>query len=322
MGGQRVSVWMDEETVDVIDEFCRKYSLSRSEVMSDIVSGWIEDGDDAEALRAAVDETLIKAARREAEYKKMRKAQKMRERRHNWHDRIKGFISERVEGNAAYDVDGIRDLAKGYRRDAEIYSESEQEIREKHEQLEQWIEIYDLAVWCRKYGEETDTELQTGDVSGWFEVAEDLYTIRERIEEVTDHIKRVANSEGVGWDSEAVIDSVSKQWSVCRGSVILLLEQLVSDDGDSIRDMLRMGGDRIRDLDLDPALLGPSDPAEQLPDGAEINDQFVDALDQPDLPELPGRGFNPEPEQDGIEIEDDTAEWIRETEAATDGGSE
>lgn len=312
--GKQVSVWFDPETVDCIDQFCDEYSLSRSSVIRDIVQGWIEDGEEP-ALEEAVDEWTIKAAKAEARYKRMRKKQKYRERRINWRDRIKGFFAARVEGNEAYSVDGMRELAQGYIEDAEIYAESEEEIREKTEQVREWIEIYDLAVWCREYAEQTDTEIQTGDVDGWFEVAEDLFRLRSRIEEVTDHIQHVANRDGVGMDHEAVIDSISRRWSVCRGSVILLLEQMVSDEADSTRDMIRLGGNKIQI---------PQQQPEALPEGGRIREQFEAPLDQPNpIKPIPGNGFDLDQEDSNSrQIDPVDTEWMDEIEAEIEDDSE
>lgn len=325
MAKRRISHSLTEEHVEVLDEFCDEYSLSRSAVLDDIIGKYLTD-EDRPGIEEAVDDATLELAKREEQNKRMRKLQKMREKRHSWEDRIKGFFRQRIEGDAAYEPEGMRDLAKGYREDAEIWSDDPEEISNKHAKVDQWLNYYELGYWARKHADEVETEVNSDDVSGWFEVGEDLNRLRTHLDDVVDHIRSVADREGVGWDADAVVDSVCRRWTVCRGAVLLLLEHMVANDEDSIQDMLRLGGDRVRELDL-PHLVNGKEQLRELPEGGQIDDQFVGDLDQPGLQVSPGQGFNAQetrPDRDGQAVDSDEIDWMirTEEEVETDGGTE
>jgi len=331
MSKRRISMSLTEEHVEALDEFCDEFSLSRSAVLDDIIGRYLTDEEEP-GIEEAVDDATLELAKREEADKRMRKIQKMREKRHSWGDRIKGFLRQRIEGDEAYEPDGVRDLAQGYREDAEIWAEDDAEIESKHDKLDKWLDYYELGYWARQHADEVETEVNSEDVSGWFAVGEDLYRLRTHFEEVVDHVRSVADREGVGWDADAVVDSVCRKWTVCRGAVLLLLEHMVANDEETISDMLRLGGDSVRELDL-PRLVNGREPLTELPDGGEIDDQFVGDLDQPGLQTPPGRGFNPDrdddrDDRDGQPVDRESVDWIESVEEEaeraskrTDGGA-
>jgi hypothetical protein len=156
------------------------------------------------------------------------------------------------------------DLADGYEEDAEIWFDSSEEIEEKRAYVEEQRQIYEAGYFARQHADEIDAELDPDDRNrSWMDIGEDLFTLRSRSEEVVDHITRVADNQGVGWDSDAVIDSVCNRWSVGTASVMLLMEQMVANDNDRIHDMLRKGGDAVADPTAEGRQLTGADPEEE-----------------------------------------------------------
>lgn len=266
----RWSLSVPDEVADAVDAICEEYSLARSRVVVDIVGRQLE-GDDLEAaVLDAIPESTLKLAEKERMEQAMKDRQKLREKRHSFEDRTRGYFRKRLEGDAAYEPEGMRELAEGYREDAQIWHDDEDEAARKEAMVDEWMSWYEAGYWAREHAEQVETELLEGDVSGWFEVGEDVHRLREHVDDVVEQVRKVANAEGVGFDSDAVIDSVARRWSVCRGAAHLLIESLTESEV-TMSEALMHGGDRLRSDD-DLALGGaPDEPRpSELPEDATV----------------------------------------------------
>jgi hypothetical protein len=242
---RKVSVWLPEPTAEAVEDVADSFSLSKSGILRDLVGQSIEDSEElSEAVEDAIDDDRLRVARKQHKQERLRDLQEERERKASFRDRVRGYFRKRLEGDAAYHPDGMQELAAGYVEEARIWFDDEQRVEEIEQLVDQWLDWYDLGYWARQHSDRIDTEVNSEDVSGWFAVGEDLHRLRDDAEAVVETITSIADTQGVGFDSDAVVDAVSSQWSVCRGSVLLLIEQLTEEDS-SISDMLRLGGDTI-----------------------------------------------------------------------------
>lgn len=263
---RRFTISLPDGTANAIEQFCEEYSLARSRVISDIVERYLIEDD--KRVSEVVPEATVELARKERREKEMLDRQKIREKKHSFEDRIRGHFRKRLEGDAAYSPEGMRDLALGYKEDAEIWHDDPREADRKKAKVDRWLEIYEAGYFARKHADKVDTEVNPEDVSGWFEVGEGMHRLRENLPEVVDHIRTVADSSA-GWDSEAVIDSVAKRWTVSPGAAHLLIESLTVESAD-IQETLSLGGDRLKTPeDIRLSAGGPEPEPEPLPEGAE-----------------------------------------------------
>jgi hypothetical protein len=208
-----------------------------------------------------------------------------------------GMYRKRIEGDAAYPPEGMRDLAKGYRKDALIWHDDPEEAERKAAKNDEWLQWYEAGYWARQHADQVETEVNTDEVNGWFELGRDIYRLREHLDEVVDHVRQVADSEVSGWDADAVIESVADKWSVSRGAVHLLIESLTVEDS-TIQEALTFGGKRLReseDLALAPG--GPTEEPKELPENddhdradegdADRSDQAADVVEAEMVEEQP-----------------------------------
>ena len=238
---RRVSAHIDEDVVEALDEVGDEYSLSRSRVIRDVLVGWLDDAD--ASIEDAIPEATRELAIKQRKHDRMMDRQRLREQRASWRDRIRGHFEDRIEGSEAYDPDDMADLAEGYRTDAEIWIDDDDRVDDAHDQVDEWLAWYRAGYWAREHADAIDTEVQTDDVSGWFDAGRDVYRLRSRIDEVEAHIRDVA--DGDAFDADAVVASVAAKWSVSEGVVRLLIELMIDDPDASINDAIRLGGETI-----------------------------------------------------------------------------
>lgn len=276
-----VTIRFEPSTIEALDHIADKYSVSRSVLIrSKIRSGLDPDDPDFEReLIDAVPESTLKLSQRQAKMSEIMDAQELKEKKHSFDDRVIGYFKARLEGDAAYTPEGMEDLAEGYKLDASVWFDDAEDVREKEDLVDEWLSWYDMGYFAREHAHTVETEVNSSDVSGgWFEVGRDLHKLRERLDEVVSHIRDVADREGVGYDSDAVVESIARTWSVCEGAVLLLLEHMVAEPDGTIADALVRGGDRLVDpTSLAPELNGESE-VDALPEGAVIRTRDPDAL--------------------------------------------
>lgn len=262
----KASAYYPASFIDMVDDIAHEYSWSRSEVLRNLTLNEVEEGGQLSKndIIECIDDTKLELARKEKRQQQLKKRQKLKEKKHSFEDRIRGFFRQRLEGDKAYIPLGMDDLAEGYKEEADIWFDSSEEIEDKHAYVEEQRQIYEAGYFARQHADEIDAELDPDDRNrSWMDIGEDLFKLRSRSEEVVDHITRVADNQGVGWDSEAVIDSVCNRWSVGTAAVMLLMEQMVANDNDRIHDMLRKGGDAVADPTTNGRQLTGSTPEEE-----------------------------------------------------------
>lgn len=279
---RRIPIFLGSSTADAIEEVADQFSLSRSKIIRDLVGQQLDDEEElSDAVIDAIPERTLKLAERERQEEALKEEQKLIEKKASFEDRVRGYFRKRLEGNAAYSPDLMEELAEGYKRDAQIWFDDPEEIEQREELVDDWMLSYRLAYFARQHSDEIDTEMDSDEIGSWFSVGEDIQKLRSRLEEVIDHVRSIAEQDGVGWDDDAVIDSVAGRWSVSEGAVLLLLEHLVSKDDGSVAEMLRLGGDHIEiPTGLDQLGAGNgsrSVPIEELPDDAEFVSRDPDA---------------------------------------------
>ncbi len=269
----RVTISLPDDMVEAVDAVAEEYSLSRSGIMRDVLGKWIEGEDLEQAVEDAIPEATRKLAEKQAQEQKLMDKQKLREKRHNFEDRVRGYFRKRLEGDAAYPVDGMEELAEGYREDARIWHDDPEELALKLDMVDRFLEHYRMGYFAREHAETVDTEVNSEDVDGWFAVGEDLYRLRHHIEDVIDVVEAVAGRDH-GYQSSAVIEAVAKRFSVCEGAVMLLLEHMVEPAGTSIQNAINLDQLSGESLDLAGRLEGaPSthvDDVSELPADATI----------------------------------------------------
>lgn len=268
---RQVTVSLPEEMVEAIDAVADEYSLARSEIVRDVLGKWIDGQDLEQAVEEAIPEATRKRAEIEARQQEILDEQYLREQRHNFEDRVRGYFRQRLEGDAAYPIEGMEELAIGYRDDARNHHRDHpEELERKLDMVDRFLEFYRMGYFARQHADSIETEVNSDDVEGWFEVGEDIYRLRAHIEDVVEHVETVGDREH-GYSSEAVVDSVAKRWSVSEGAVRLLLEHMVERDA-TIQDGLNLGlvsGDHLA-----PALKDPGHPdPDELPEGARLGHQ-------------------------------------------------
>jgi len=266
---RRANVYFPEGFLDAVDAVCEEYSLSRSRVIADAAERGLCGEASEEAIREVIPEATLRLAEKERREREMLDRQKEREKQHSYEDRILGHYRKRIEGDAAYPPEGMRDLAEGYREDAHIWHDDEEEAERKAALNDEWLDWYEAGYWARQHADEVETEVNSGDVSGWFAVGRDIYRLREHLDAVVEHIREVADGSA-GWDADAVIDSVASEWSVCRGAAHLLIESLTVEDS-SIQEALAIGGETLRATE-DLALEGDGPDADRELPEADVED--------------------------------------------------
>lgn len=243
---ERVQLFVQPSIAEAIDQVADRFSLSRSKILRDLVGQQIEDNEQlSDAVEDAISDDLLDLAQKERKDEQLRDRQKLVEKKASYEDRVRGYFRKRLEGDRAYSPDMMEGLAEGYREDARIWFDEDEDIQQREQYVDEMMDSYRAGYWARSHAEEIDTELSAEETGAWMDVGEDLYRLRSRLEEVVDHVRNVADREGVGWDSDAVIESVARRWSVSEGAVVLLLELLVADPDGSISEMLRLGGETM-----------------------------------------------------------------------------
>lgn len=260
-----VHVNLHAAQVEAIDEVAEEFSLSRSEIVRDLLGKPLGDDPTASQVVNFIDDTTLRLAEKEAAEERLLARQKLREKRASFVDRVRGYFRNRLEGDAPYEMADIEALALGYREDAQIWHDDADEIERKQALVDDYLDWYEAGLFARRHAESVDTEVNTDDVSGWFEVGEHLHTLREHRQEVEERVRQVADRQGVGLDADAVIDAVASEWSVCRGAVHLLIESMTIT-GASIQDALTIGGDTLRT----PAPSQAITSADDIPDDATV----------------------------------------------------
>ena len=276
MGKTRVTIRFETATIDAIDAVADEFSITRSRIIRDLVGNQLDEEALSEAVRDAIPEATRKLAAREAQEQRMMDRQKLREKRASFNDRVRGYFSKRLEGHEAYDPDDMDELAEGYKEDAQIWFDDPEDIEAKEQLVDKWFDWYEMGYWARQHSDTVETEVNSDDVSGgWFEVGEHLYRLREHLDEVTSEIMRIANTQNVGMDSDAVVDALCRRYTVCDGAVLLVLEHMVDDPDGSISDSLIRGGDAIS---LPSGLGGDR----QLTNGSGANGELTNGHDDVD----------------------------------------
>lgn len=273
---RRVSVSLPDDVVAAIDAVADEYSLNRSRIIRDVLGKWIDGEGLEQAVEDAIPEATRKRAQMEARQEEIMDEQTIRERRHNFEDRVRGYFRQRLEGDAAYPVEGMEELAIGYRDDARNYHRDHpEELEQKLDMVDRFLEFYRMGFFAREHAETVDTEVNSEDVDGWFEVGEDIYRLRHYIDDVIEVVEAVAGRDH-GYQSTAVVEAVAKRFSVSEGAVMLLLEHMVEPAGTSIQDAINLDQLSGESLDLAGTLEGgPSaypDP-DGLPEDARLSHQ-------------------------------------------------
>lgn len=266
MRKERVTISVDPEIKAAVDALCSEYSLSRSRVMNDLLGKLVTEETDAKAaVEDAIPDATLRLAELKAQEDAMMDQQTIREKRASFEDRVTGFFADRLEGYHSYRPDEQAELSRGYKRDAEIWHEDEDRIAEKKAFVDKTMEEYRIGYWAREMCESPDSEVNPGDIDEkWYVVGSDLYQLRENLDSVVDQINRVAESRGIGWDHEAVIEAIARKWAACPGAVMLLVQHMVTDDETTMRDALTRGGDLLEDPDA--AIRGVEGPDASVPE--------------------------------------------------------
>lgn len=343
----QTNVSLGKGTRAAIEEAADEFSISMSRLLDQIAAGYlmldeeeqhnpdkVDYGTASETLRAAIPDTTIRVAEKEKRDREMRERQKEREKKHSYEDRILGCYRKRIEGDAAHRPEGMRDLAKGYREDARIWFDDEEKAEEMAALNDKWLKWYDAGYWARQHADDVETEVNSVDVSGWFEVGRDIYRLREHLDDVVDHVREVADGTA-GWDSDAVIDSVASEWSVSRGAAHLLIESLTVEES-SIQEALSIGGERLRpteelalegdgpvqDRELaEPDVEADGDGDDDDPDAPDVIDVEPNAVEELPDDAIVRKGGRAEP--DVVDVEETEADADAETvETATAGDDE
>lgn len=279
MPTDRVSIRLERSTIAALDEVSEEYSISRSRIIRDLITNQLEDdGDLPTAIEEAVPDETRKLALREEAEQRMLDRQKLREKKHSFDDRIRGHFRDRLDTGTPYTPEGMADLAQGYKEDARIWFDSEAEISEKERKVDNWLKTYKMGYWAHQHADEVETEVNTEDVDGWWQVGEDIRKLSEHIDDVVKRIVEVAEDGSSQLVTDAVVDAISSEWSVCEGAVLLICERLTAQNV-KISEMIRLGGERI-DIDAANALSASGDLSE-LPESRHLSpDQSpVDMVD-------------------------------------------
>lgn len=253
----RVTVSLDADVVEAIDAIADEYSLARSRIIRDYLADALDDDLDA-AIRDAIPEATRELAIKQRQMDRLMDRQELAERRASWKDRTKGQFRKRIEGDAAYDLDGMSELADGYFEDAQIWMDDDENIAEARELVDTWMDYYRAGYWAREHADAVETEICDDDVAGWFEVGEDVHTLRSRIEDVEDVIRSIA--DGDAYDSDAVVDAVASRFTVCEGAVRLLIELMI-EDGSTVQEAILRGGDALGSATAAAGRLGAGSPS-------------------------------------------------------------
>lgn len=266
---QRVNVSLPVGFLHGVDAVCEEYSLSRSRVIADAAERGLCGDDVEESILELIPDATLRLAEKERKEREMLDRQKEREKQHSYEDRILGHYRKRLEGDAAYSPEGMRDLAEGYREDARIWFDDPDVAEEKAAKNDEWLSWYEMGYEARQHADDVETEVNGDDVNGWFDVGRDVHRLREHLKDVVAHIREVADGSS-GWDADAVIDSVASEWSVSRGATHLLIESLAVEHA-SVQEAIAVGGETLRAAE-DLALEGGGPQGErELPeaDGSE-----------------------------------------------------
>lgn len=272
---------MPEAQLEVIDRVCEKFSLARSRVVRDLIGKSLDGDNLMESVLDAIPDSTLSLAEKEQKDQEMRERQKLREKRYSYNDRVLGYYRKRLEGDAAYPLEGMRELAEGYREDARIWHDDADEADAKAAQNDVWLAWYEAGLYAREHAEQVETEVNSDDVSGWFEVGHDLHRLREYRDDVEKYVRKVA--DGGALDADAVIDAVASRWTVCRGAVHLLIESMTAE-GASVADAVRRGGSALSTRQERQAALDAGDlPADAVVRvGAETDGGKVVEVAKPD----------------------------------------
>lgn len=256
-----------------LDEFCEAYSLPRSEVIRDNLTEFLDSDDDAKV--DAIGREKVRAAEKQAEIQDIIDAGWEDERKASFHGgRITGHFANRMGGSDSYHPDAMDSKADTFREEARVLWREEPELAERWvRQVDTWCAWYRAGYRAQKKAESKDSEVNARDIqrSEWFRIGQDLHQLREDRDEVEEHVREIANREGVGHTADAVIDAVSSRWSVRPVAVTLLIESLTAGDA-TLTEALIHGGDKLRPPTERPAI-GLDDEPDELPEGVDASEQ-------------------------------------------------
>lgn len=261
---ERVTASMSDPEAKRLEAFCEEFDLSKSRVIRDALDEAVfPNGEVDPAVQDAVPEATMKLARRERRQEKLMDKQKLREMKASMEDRYRGYFRKRLEGDAPYDPEGMADLADGYREDAEIWHDHDEDLAETEALIDRLENYYYAGYYARKHADRVETEVNSDAVDGWFEVGEDLHRLREHRVEVEDRLRDLSGNDSTLVAAD-VVEKVASEWTVCEGAVWLFAESL-TDAEQTVREALD-GTSETFGADDGPALAAGDD----LPDHAEL----------------------------------------------------
>lgn len=274
---QRVQTYLHCEYVEAIDAIADKFSLSRSRIICDLVGQKLADQEDmSKAVEDALDDDLLRIARKKKKREKLMTIQEDRENKAAFKDRKRGYLRDRLEGDRAYEPDYQARLAEGYKDDAEITFDDPEQIEHHKQWVDEQMEVYRAGYYARKHADSIDAELQPHNRNkSWMDIGDDLYRLRSRQDEVYQWVRQRADS-GESDYKDTVVEYICNQWSVGKAAVLLFLEQLVNEPDTNVKTMLRQGGALMADQEALGSGSSLSELAEVAADRAET-EQVVEA---------------------------------------------
>lgn len=318
------SLSLTEETWDLLDaaeEQARRHpdlpnkTQWRSEIARQIFDAGIDalDAEDASVMELLPEDALLNyqiAAEKETQKSKNR----VEYLRSGWRDYVRGELQKLMNGDDPAEPMRAAKIMDGHRAEMKVMFDAEPDRLEANENwLDERLEAYRWGYAARTDADQFDAEINTGDADNWFSVGEDLWDLHRNADQVVNDMTRIADSSA-GWDQDAVLDGIAKNWNVSRGAARVIVAAL--SGADTIQKSLALG-----ELAEEPQL--PSAPEQDLSEISRKNVRNTHAESSnsgdPRDKTPPGNfseeaqtgGTGPEtPENDGVEVDEQTAEWL------------
>lgn len=313
MSKERVTVWLEEETVEMIEaavqEAAQDPEIGDEVSKSMIVRERLHDG--VQVWSGKVRDALPDEYLEHYELKYRKRRRKKKDYRNKlaayWRQNVNRALTKFYDDEAAAPPSRVRKSMRSWRDELHDVKDDEEEIEADLAWLERKLQEYEENV---EYAEAVPDQ-GFDRVSPEPSVGSDLYQLRPQAAEIVEDIERLA--DGDAYDADAIIDRLAADYGVQTEAVETIIDTMVRDDVDTRRALRgehgEDGPDHFRQV-VDPQALGEGSGLPELEDAEALEETDADDGDDDD-PDGPDAA-------DVVDVEASSVETTSTTESVED----
>lgn len=313
MTKQEVSVYLDDETLDVVEalrdaslQTPEIWDMSRSEAARELVEHGIENLGENPDLEELIDDVALEVYRKQKKQDRLQKKGRVVEMTGGWRGRVRSRFNARLAGSEPYPPEKMEELRELYWGEIENWEDDDEKLPEHETWLDDLMTSYKDAYAAKQVVPDVAFE-NVDDV----DVGADLLQLREQFDDVLLDLADVA--DGDAYDVDAIYRKLAGDYAVDEDTIELVVDELTGDridprralkSGDGIADVVDADALRSWGGDVDALEAGAADDQEGDGDTSQVApDELTNTTeiesDEPDVEVV-----DDDPDADAVDVVD------------------